>query len=77
MTNTTKEAMTGHMQRSISDAQLMFSKTFLTMTKDVHGKISPETIQKIFREQLSNFRVELQTPNDIAVGITKRFLTGN
>jgi hypothetical protein len=65
-----KEAMSGMLQRSVADGVLCFALHFVTTRK------TAVEAQNEMREQMANYREELLRPKDVAVGITKRVLTG-
>jgi hypothetical protein len=65
-----KEAMSGMLQRSVADGLLCFAVHFVTTRKNF------TEIQTEIREQMANYREELLRPKDLAVGITKKWLTG-
>jgi hypothetical protein len=65
-----KEAMSGMLQRSVADGQLCFAQYFVTTRKEA------VEVQNEIREQMANYREELLRPKDVAVGVTKKWLTG-
>jgi hypothetical protein len=73
MTDDVKKNMMLDLQRSMSDGQLCFAKEFIHTGDTVKEKAK---IKDKFRQQLQNFRQEVINPKDVAIGITKTYMTG-
>jgi hypoxanthine-guanine phosphoribosyltransferase len=73
MTDDVKKNMMFDLQRSISEGMLCFAKDFIHTGDTVKSKAA---IKDKFKAQLQNFRQEVVNPKDVAIGITKTYMTG-